>query len=443
MIATALLSGLSACNKFVATPTPTNLITASVALNSDASLLAALSGAYASVNNTAPSTVSYGVLFGDEIVATNASLSTSLLQAQQNTYDNTTEYGFYGNYYKAIYNTNLILDALAGSNTITPSVASQVKGECKFLRAFCYYRLTSYFGNVPLVLSSNVDVSSQVHNTPISQTLDYITRDLVDAKALLPATYPSADKVRANTFTVSALLARIYLQRQDWVDAEAEATTIINSGVYTLPTDPNTIFVKGSTETIWQLWNVNGYVNFAPTFIPLPTTTVYYQLQPGLLTLFGTTDLRKADWIKAGTVAAATNYYPYKYKARLATTGTATEYEVMFRLAEQYLIRAEARAEQNNITGGLADVNVIRTRATAGTLTSTTQADLLSKIEAERQMELMTEEGLRWFDLNRTGRTAAVIGAFKPTFSAKAILLPYSTTILLASPFLVQNPGYN
>jgi len=442
IIATVLLSGLSSCNKFVATPLPTNLIVSSVALNSDASLVAALSGAYASVNNVASTVILDNPLFADEMTATNAGTSASLLDAVQNTYDVTVDYGFYGNYYKAIYNTNLILDALAAPNSITPSVASQVKGECEFLRAFCYYRLINYFGNPPLVLSSNVDVSSQVGNTPVNQTLDQITKDLLDAKALLPVTYPSADRVRANTYTASALLARIYLQRQNWAAAEAEATTIINSAVYTLPADPNTVFLKGSTETIWQLWNLNGYVNFAPTFIPLPTTTVYYQLLPGLVNLFGAADLRKADWMKAGTGGASADYYPYKYKARLVTTGAATEYEVQFRLAEQYLIRAEARAEQNNTTGGLADVNVVRARANAGALISASPADLLPKIETERRMELMTEAGLRWFDLNRTGKTLAELSLIKPTFTAKAVLLPYTTAILLANPHMVQNPGY-
>ena len=301
------LSSLSACNKFVATPIPTNVITASVALNNDASVVAALAGAYASVNNTAPSTITNGVLFSDEVLATNAAASTTILQAQENTYDVTTDYQFYKNYYQAIYNTNLILDALAAPNKLTPNVAKQVKGECEFLRAFCYYRLTNYFGNVPLVLTSNVAVSSKIPNTPVSQTLAQMIQDLTDAQALLPAAYPSQDRVRANTYTATALLARIYLQKKDWINAEAASTTIINSGTYTLPTDPNAVFIKGSTETIWQLYNINGFVNFAPTFIPLPTTTVFYQLRSGLINLFGANDLRKADWIKAGTGAAATN----------------------------------------------------------------------------------------------------------------------------------------
>ena len=126
----------------------------------------------------------------------------------------------------------------------------------------------------------------------------------------------------------------------------------------------------------------------------------------------------------------------------MATTGDSTEYEVMFRLAEQYLIRAEARAQQNNIAGSLADVNVVRARAKAGVLFATSQDDMLSKIENERRMELMTEEGLRWFDLNRTGKTYAELFPLKPTFTARAVLLPYTTEILLANPFLIQNSGY-
>src|SRR5690606_9238139 len=109
------------------------------------------------------------------------------------------------------------------------------------------------------------------------------------------------------------------------------------------------------------------------------------------------------------------------------------EYMVQFRLAEQYLIRAEARAEQNQVADGLADLNVVHLRSNEAAVTAADKDDLLLKVEHERRLELMTEEGLRWFDLNRTGRTEYWLAPLKPTFTSKAVLLPYPTSILLSN----------
>jgi hypothetical protein len=430
------------CKKFVDTPLPTDKIPSDAALNSDASLVAACSGAYASVLNIASTTVVLTNLFADDMLISNA--TSTNLQAQENTYDPTTpDYGFFSNYYKAIYNANLILETLEKSNNVTPAVSQQIKGECKFLRAFCYYRLASIYGNPPLVLTSDVTGSALIGNTPKEQIYESIIADLQDAKLLLTEVYPSADRVRANKYAATALLARIYLLKQDWVNAEAEASSAIGATtLYNLPSDLNTVFLKGSPETIWQLWNVNGNVPFATTFIPSTTSTVFYQLRVGLVNAFEATDKRKAAWIKAGTGAASANYYPFKYKQRAAATGTSTEYQVMLRLGEQYLIRAEARAQQNKVEEGLADLNKIHLRANVLPIVSLERLDLLLKIEQERRLELMTEEGLRWFDLNRTGRTAFWLSPIKPTFKPRAVLLPYYVDYLIANPNLKQNSDY-
>lgn len=437
-----VLMVLPSCEKFVDTNLPSDRLPADIALNSDKSLVAALSGAYASIQNISASTVRLTNLFSDEMLISNAAGSD--LQAQENTYDETVDYQFFPNFYKAIYNTNLIIEFLEKPNAISPAVAVQVKGECKFLRAYCYYRLAGFYGNPPLVLTSDVTISNTVGNTPSAQIYEAIVQDLREAKNLLPVNYPSADRVRANKYAVSALLARVYLLQHDWINAELEATAVIDAtAVYNMPIDLNEVFIKDSPETIWQLWRLEGNTAFATSFIPTSTANIFYQLRPGLVNAFDPADKRKTNWMKAGTGAASTTYYPYKYKQRGTTTGTATEYEVMFRLAEQYLIRAEARAQQAGKLGdGLADLNIVHQRSNTMALASADQDDLLLKIENERRLELMTEEGLRWLDLNRTGRTAFWLSPIKPTFTAKSVLVPYSTTILLANPNLKQNPDY-
>ena len=118
---------------------------------------------------------------------------------------------------------------------------------------------------------------------------------------------------------------------------------------------------------------------------------------------------------------------------------------MVLRFAELYLIRAEARAQQNKLTGAnsaASDINVIRTRAGLSNTTATTQAALLLAVEKERQVELFTEWGHRWFDLRRTGRIDAVLSAVKPTWKPTAALFPIPYLEIQRNPLLTQNNGY-
>jgi hypothetical protein len=149
-----------------------------------------------------------------------------------------------------------------------------------------------------------------------------------------------------------------------------------------------------------------------------------------------------------GTGTAANSYYANKYK--LKTTSTTTkEYYVIFRLAEMYLIRAEARAQQNtpaSIAAGATDLQVTRTRAGLTTpLVITTTAQLLTAVADERRKELSFEFGNRWFDLKRgdQAQAVAILAALKPNFDAHLLLLPYFRKNLGLNKNLIQNPGYN
>ena len=127
--------------------------------------------------------------------------------------------------------------------------------------------------------------------------------------------------------------------------------------------------------------------------------------------------------------------------------GTASEDNnniVYMRLAELYLIRAEARAQQGKLTGAtgaVADLNVLRTRAKAPAITLTAQADILLAVERERVYELAFE-GQRWYDLVRTGRAQAVMSAFSPNWDSHYELWPIPQREIQLNTALVQNPGY-
>jgi hypothetical protein len=116
----------------------------------------------------------------------------------------------------------------------------------------------------------------------------------------------------------------------------------------------------------------------------------------------------------------------------------------VLRLAEQYLIRAEARANQNNIAGAVDDINVIRTRAGLPAVSQGVSKDqCLLAIEQERRIELFTEWGHRWFDLKRTNRADAVLSTLKsPNWQSADRLYPIPQSELETDVHLNQNPGY-
>ena len=118
---------------------------------------------------------------------------------------------------------------------------------------------------------------------------------------------------------------------------------------------------------------------------------------------------------------------------------------MQFRLAEQYLIRAEARAHLNDIEGALADINAIRSRAKVAPVEANTTAEVLMLVEEERRKELFVEgQGHRWFDLKRTSRADAVYSKLDyKKWESHKILLPIPETQILNNAALTQNPGYD
>jgi hypothetical protein len=235
----------------------------------------------------------------------------------------------------------------------------------------------------------------------------------------------------------------------NWAAAEEQSTTLINNTtLFGLAVNTATVtpFLKNSTEAILQFFSAstatNGYAAEGGNFV---TATANYVLRTELYGAFETNDKRKTNWTR--TIAVSSVVYPQTYKYRLisstaATTAGIQEFPTVLRLGEQYLIRAEARARQNNVTGAQADLNVIRTRAGLGGTTAADQASLLTAVEKERQVELFCEFGHRWFDLKRTGRLDAVMKAAKPTTwtTINAALFPIPQSAINTNPNLSPNP---
>jgi hypothetical protein len=269
--------------------------------------------------------------------------------------------------------------------------------------------------------------------------------DLLDAQTLLGANYPTAERTRVNNAAATALLARVYLYTQQWSKAETEATKVITDTKYSLLSDLNSVFLKNSNEAIWQLQTVNtstAGVNTWEGFSIVPanaTTAPLYKFYPNFMATFEANDKRKAAWTKTFTNTSGTIDYPVKYKVRTGTP--VTEYSMTLRFAELFLIRAEARAQQDKLDLAIADLTTIRSRAGLLALPLLmTKAEVLAAVEKERKLELFGEWGHRWFDLKRTGRAMAVLTPIKPTLAITDLLYPIPLAALNTNPNLVPNP---
>ncbi|EHQ25931.1 RagB/SusD family nutrient uptake outer membrane protein [Mucilaginibacter paludis] len=442
---------LSSCKKYLTVDAPNNKLSTASVFGDSTSASSAIVGIYSTVAASNTSYLAYlprtASLCSDEL-SNNATRTGDMVDFGNNTISSTnaTLNSMWVGLYSSIYQANAVIDGVTNSSGITPSAKNTLIAESKFIRAFCLFYLTNLWGDVPLTVSTDYTVTGSLGRAPSAGVYAQIISDLTAAQTYLPVTYLTATRVRPNKWTAAALLARVYLYQQNWQMAEATSNNIINSGLYPLSA-LNATFLATSQETVWQIYpafNVfynsfdgNSYVTSSASVIP------NYLLSPNFLSSIETGDQRNINWIGTQVVAGVTYKYPYKYKVRRGST-PPTEYNVIFRSAEQYLIRAEARAQQGtNLAGAASDINVVRTRAGLPNTTASTQLTLLNAVYQERRVELFAEWGTRWFDLKRTGQADAVLKIVKnSTWKSTSVLWPIPSPQLLNNPYLVQNPGY-
>jgi starch-binding outer membrane protein, SusD/RagB family len=443
------LSLLMACEKYVEVNPPETQIESVVLFRSDAAATAAVTGLYSRMTAgnlflTNGAMTLYPGLSADELTYTATSTELSLFLTNSLQVDNST--GNAGRIWRAayqyIYHANAVLEGITGSTGMTDSVKAQLRGEMLLTRSLVYFYLMNLYGDIPFQEATDYHVNQLQSRTPAATVYSYLVRDLLEAKALLKTSYVVSNRTRPNQRAAAALLARVYLYGQNWEGAEAEASLVIQSGTYSLPTNLAAVFVIASPETIWQLGRDDNNTGEGVSFIPTSTTVrPAYVLQPLLVNAFENGDKRKASWISKNTVSGVDYFYPAKYKVRVETP--ISEYYVVLRLAEQYLIRSEARARQNNLSGAKADLDMIRSRAGLPGTTANAAATLSTALEAERRVELFAEWGHRWFDLKRWNRANAVLGPLKaPNWQPSDALYPIPLKEMQTNPSLTQNPGY-
>ena len=460
-----LAAGIVSCKKYVEVPLPINVVAGSSVFQNDNTASAALSGVYGKLYQNGFFDGNSGVgfftgMYGDELKNQSIVVSNVALygDAVSSTVGGVTV--FWSGFYSQLYSVNLAIEGLKGATNL--NYASQWLGEAYFLRGLLYFYLTNLYGDAPLVLSSDYLANNTLARSTQANVYKQIVADLKQAQGLLDSKYHNAagavtaDRGRPNKAAATALLARVYLYTQDWSDAEAQADSLIADGADFQLTALSKVFLVNSPEIIWGVEpsNLGLYPYLVKDarsyYLPAGKTpavaAVAGTLSDSLRATFEPGDARFSNWIGKDSVSpSAVYYYPYKYKAN-GTYTAAQEMVVLFRLAEQYLIRAEARAEQNNPAGAAADVNAVRARAGLAPTTAVTQTDLLAAILHERRVELFTESGQRFFDLRRTGNLDATMTIDAPlkggSWSSYKDWWPIPVSDIQNDTHLTQTPGY-
>ena len=352
--------------------------------------------------------------------------------------------------------------------------------EATFLRAYYYFELVKWFGDVPLAVDQRLLFGDQntIERTPKEEVYAQIEADLIFAAANLPVSQPIVGRVTKGA--AQALLGKVYLYQDKFDEAAVVLDAVIDSNTYDLVTDYNSIFEIEGENNIESIFEVqytdeegagfdclqcsegniavgfNGIRNYSgPLFesgfsFNVPTQEVVDAFEPN--------DIRKEvaildinAWATANSdVSFAigfehTGYYNRKYISRLGdlNTGDANltnpnNYRAI-RFADVLLMAAEAY-NRGGINDGIAQgyLNRVRTRATLPDVVATGNS-LTTAIYLERRVELVGE-GHYFFDLVRTNRAATEIDGFT---SGKNEVFPIPTIeIELAGNRWAQNPGY-
>jgi hypothetical protein len=438
------------CSDFIQTDPPSNRLVKSVVFSDDNSAISAITGIYTdlSVNSFASGLVTFLAGYSaDEFRY--FSTDVGYVQFFQNSVlpANGNISSLWNSCYHTIYLSNSAIEGLSNANGVTSSVKGQLIGEAKFLRAFAHFYLTVLFGDVPVVMTTDVNVNRNVNRSSQADVFRFIEKDLLDAKELLPDSYSNYnnERIRVTKYAAAAMLARLYLYTKEWQRAEVESSRVIDRiDLYGLLPQLDKVFLKNSKEAIWQLVpRAFGSTIEANTFI-LSSVPNLVSLRDQFVITFGVNDLRRVNWIGTFTDASDVYYYPFKYRARGAAS--LVEYSMVLRIAEQYLIRAEARLNLNKVSGfdgAQSDLNSIRNRAGLSNTTAMTSDAIMMEIMAQRQFELFTEWGHRWLDLKRTNQATSVLQTFKPFFQSTSVLYPLPQYELANNHNLSQNPGYS
>ncbi|GAA4462236.1 RagB/SusD family nutrient uptake outer membrane protein [Nibrella saemangeumensis] len=506
VLVAGLLTATTSCNEML-NPQPVGLQTIDATFTDFAGTLAAVNGAYSTLTSgnlyRGNNDMLYVDYASDDIVNVSklASSAYSLVDYFELPADNGMTFGLWDGFYRLIYRSNVIINRVPGltfpvaqsRNSAGTLFKDQFVGEAKFLRAFAYFNLVRLFGDVPLrtdEIKSPTDVN--IPRTPAAQVYQQIIDDLKDAAAKLPPTYSGSgagnERGRASRWAALAMLADVYLTQKNYAEAKTTAAQVITqSGLNLNPKYADNFAARGgqenTAESLFEIQFSNGgqASGTAPlgqnySFIMGPTNNASggvvnlaaYRpsdntnsdneagFRGGLIQEYEEGDVRRDVNFGRGQSGDGTQrWLTVKYYVPGSGAVGQANFPV-YRLAEVYLIYAEAANESNTVDALAYEyVNRLRRRAFDLPLTTASekadlkpglsQAEFRAAIRSERRKELAMENK-RWFDLVRYGfdytNQVLKVDQKRDNFTRDKLLFPIARIETLNNPLLTQNPGY-
>ncbi len=447
---------LGACEDYVEVGVPDDRIVKETVFENDETAIRALRGIYNELFNASFSggwRSSVTVLAGlsADLLQPINSESTTYGEIQKNEIspNHPSNYELWSSAYNIIYMTNSVLEGLGISENVSGDLKMRLEGEARFVRAFTYFYLINIYGEVPLILDTDYRKNSLVSSNGVDELYAQVVNDLDRAIELLDSGYENSDRTNVNIFVAVALRARVALYQENWDLAEILSSEIIKeTAAYEILQDLDQVFLANSKEAIWQLSPIgrgNILTSTGEGQVFIGTSRSSLQLATGFVEDFEPEDKRLANWMGHYNSSNRNFYFPFKYKDR-SSLNDITEYSMVLRLAEQYLIRAEARARKGNLNEAISDINNIRTRAGIEPIEIgqqlTSKEEILELIMEERKKELFAEWGHRWFDLKRTGTTDEVLAKKTSFWEPTDVFYPIPEQERMKNPNLDQNEGY-
>lgn len=356
--------------------------------------------------------------------------------------------------YAGITRANYLLE---NQNKIDFDGKDKIVAEAKFLRAYYYFELVKYFGDVPLVVDKRLgaDEVTKIERTPKSEVYAQIEKDLNDAAAILDWNSPIKGKITKGASL--ALLGKVYLYQDKFAQAATTLDLVINQNKYALISDYTALFSvvnEGHSETVFDveysgaeggsygcliclegnaapgfqgIRQYNGPIYGDGNSYNLPTQNLYDAFAAGDirrdatvldLDAFIARQSNPASITYAKGGGGHTGFYNNKYIKRQGEIGlpdndltSPVNYRAI-RYADVLLMAAEAhnRSTTPNDAKAREYLKEVRDRVNMPEIT-TSGTQLTEDIWAERRFEL-SGEGHRFFDLVRTGKAAAAITGF-------------------------------
>ncbi|MDO6736841.1 RagB/SusD family nutrient uptake outer membrane protein [Wenyingzhuangia sp. 2_MG-2023] len=373
----------------------------------------------------------YMILFG-EIPSDNTYVqapnsNTGVSSLEDFTWTSTTGFtnSIWENAYEGVLYANTVLEFIDDTTYESESIKTIRKGEVTFLRGFLYHLLTSIYGDVPLVISiGNPSDAFDDTRTPLEEVNAQIEKDLLEAIALLPQVNSTG---RVDRNAAKAILAKHYLNNQDYTNAEIQLQSIVTSGQYSLVDfgDLYGVDNEGNSEDIFS-------VQFASELDDKSEGSSYYYsftqpdneggkgamaMEKSLYDLYDVNDLRRTLINESGNT-----YYINKWTPSPNTSvGDAGDNHYIVRYADILLLYAECLNENSKTSEAITYLNVVRNRAGLTNTIANNQASVRDAIALERRLELVGE-GHRWFDLLRTNKAKETMDTFFESQSRSTVV---------------------